>query len=59
MSKSQKQWYIHDPLDTLNNPIKLQVDWIGTSIIHLKQSNTVVTLQHGHGHLVEQVKLNE
>ena len=31
MCENQKQWYVHDLLDVINNPTKFQLNWKRTN----------------------------
>ena len=50
MCENQKQWYIYNLLDVINNLIKFQLNRIRTSNFQLKLFDTAVTLKYNQGH---------
>ena len=59
--EEEKECYIHNPLDLLDNPVKFQLNQIRPQSFQLKLSNIAVTLKHGQGQWkwYKQVKPND
>ena len=61
MCETQKEWYVHDLLDIINNHTKFKLNWIRRYNFWLKLCDTAMTLKSSQGHWkwYEWVKLNE
>ena len=47
MCKCEKQWYIYNLLDLLNNPTEFLFNWIRKHNFQLRQFDLAVTLKYG------------